>query len=191
MAIDRQTFTKIITQKAKDYTYAIGFFLTFSFFIIFVIRPNLINVFSSASQIEELKKIENVYDAQIDTILLIQADLEKYRPDLIYVDEAIAGSPLVNKVLSDINAAAVDNSIDVVRLDVHDINLKSTDKPDLRGIKVEMDCTGTFDEAYAFLQDITNQRRLKVANEVAIARDSEATDSANLNITLQLEGYYL
>lgn len=191
--MDRSTIKRLFSKKARDYSYAIAFFFTFSFFLVFVIRPNILNVFHTFVEIEELKKIERVYDNQIGTILTIQSDLERYRSDLVYVDEALSSTPLVNKVLSDVNDAAVKNSLSVIKLDINDIDLKSRDARQLTPISVGLDGTGTFENMYGFLKETYNQRRLKLAKDIKISRDSaeEATDSSELIIQMQVEGYYL
>lgn len=191
--MDRSAIKRLFTKKARDYSYAIAFFFTFSFFLVFVIRPNILNVFNTFVEIEELKKIERVYDSQIGTILTIQSDLEKYRSDLVYVDESLSSTPLVNKVLSDVNDAAVKNSLSVKKLDINDIDLKSRNARQLTPISVGIDGTGTFENIYGFLKETYNQRRLKLARDIKITRDSaqEATDSSELVIQMQIEGFYL
>jgi len=191
--MDRSTIKKLFSQKARDYSYAIAFFFTFSFFAVFVIRPNVLNVFNTFVEIDELKKIERVYDNQIGTILMIQSDLEKYRPDLVYVDESLSSTPLVNKVLSDVNDAAVKNSLNIVKLDINDIDLKSNTERKLTPISVGVDGTGSFENIYGFLKDTYNQRRLKLARDIKISRDAaeDATASSDLIIQMQIEGFYL
>lgn len=191
--MDRLKLRKLITQRTKDYSYAIAFFFTFSFFVLFVIRPNLVNVFGSFAQIEELKKVENVYDEQIKTILLIQADMEQYRPQLELVNQAVPSTPVVNKVISDLTLAAEKHAIGIDTLEVQDINLKSANERQIEAIKVAMECRGTFEEIHNFLTEMRLQRRLKSVKELVIARDLEnvATDSADLVIKMQIEGYYL
>lgn len=191
--MDRSTVKKLISKKARDYSYAIAFFFTFSFFAVFVIRPNVLNVFSTFVEIEELKKIEKVYDNQIGTILMIQSDLETYRPDLVYVDESLSSTPLVNKVLSDVNDAALKNTLNIVKLDINDVDLKSNTERKLTPISVEVDGTGSFENIYGFLKDTYNQRRLKLARDIKISRDvsEDATASSDLIIQMQIEGFYL
>ncbi len=59
---------KLLSKKTKDYTYAIAFFLIFSFFLIAVIRPNILSVFSAGERINELEKQNRFYDLQISNI---------------------------------------------------------------------------------------------------------------------------
>ncbi|MBI4008825.1 type 4a pilus biogenesis protein PilO [Candidatus Roizmanbacteria bacterium] len=184
---------KLFTKKTKDYGYAIAFFFIFSFFIYFVIRPNLLSVFEANRKIEELKKTNALYEEQIDKIIDTQTILESNREGFILLGEAIAKKPEVNKVLSDINVSSDEGKLLANRVEVSDINLKETGT--LKKIKsfiVNMNLKGTFEETLLFVKKMYEQRRLKLIPDLQFSREeSESSQSSTLNIKLQVEGYYL
>lgn len=187
-----QLIKKLFSKKNKDYTYAIAFFFIFSFFVFYIIRPNLTNVFEINTKIEQLKKINKLYADQIDKIVQVQSDLETNRDDLVLLKEAFAEKPEVNKVLSDVDVTTGGAVLRSERIAVSDINLK--DKGSVAKLKsfiINMSLIGSFDDTLAFMRKIYNQRRLKLAPVLELTREEESSESATLNIKLEVEGYYL
>lgn len=184
---------KLFNKKNQDYTYTILFFFIFSFFIFYVIRPNLRSVFEINSKIDQLKEVNLLYKDQIDKIIDIQSTLEVIRDDLYLLPQAVAEKPEVNKVLSDINVSTEGSSIRSERLSIADINLK--DKGTTGKIKsfiVEMEVKGSFEDIKDYVKNIFNQRRLKMLKLLSVERDKkESTQSSSLKIRLEVEGYYL
>lgn len=184
---------KLFSKKTQDYSYTIAFFFTFSFFVFFVIRPNLITVFEIITKIEQLKKINSIYGKEIDKIVEVQSDLEENRDDFILLKEAIAIKPEVNKVLYDVDVSTDESKLKSVRIDVSDINLKDIGLNDkLKLIEIDMNLQGTFDDTLDFIKKIYKQRRLKLIPELQLERLIEtSTESGNLKIRLEVEGFYL
>lgn len=192
--MEKNTLVKnLLTKKNKDYTYAVSFLLIFSFFIFFIIRPNLISVFEANAKIEELKKINNSYNEEIDKIIEVQSVLESKRDDLDYLNEAIASKPQVNKILSDVDVASAETNLISEQISVSDVNLK--DKGALEKLKsfvVEMNVKGTFEDVVAYIKRVYAQRRLKLIPEFQVDRDEkESSSSSTLDIRFEVEGYYL
>lgn len=180
--------------KTKDYTYTIAFFLIFSFFIFYVIRPNLLTVFEIKSKIAQLKEIDRKYADQIDKIIQVQAVFEGSRDDLDLLQEAIARQPEVNKVLSDVNVSSEGSSLLAERIVISDINLKDVGMADkIKSFVIRMNLAGRFDSALEFVGKIYSQRRLKYFPVIELSSQSnQSTQSATmLKIRLEVEGYYL
>lgn len=192
---------KLFSKKTKDYTYAIIFFLIFSFFIVFVIKPNVVAILEANRKIEELTVTDSFYEEQILKIVNIQSLLEANRTDLSLLDEAFSRSPQVNKVLSDVGASATDAQASIEKINIEDINLKDiAPASQLRSMEIGVDLKGNFISSLLFIQSLYGQRRLKSLKEVAIERadrdiigQQEATPSAanQLKIRLKIDGYYL
>jgi len=183
---------KLFSKKTQDYTYAIAFFFIFSFFVFYIIRPNLITVFEINSKIEQLKTINKLYGEQIDKIVEVQSSFEENRDDFFLLKEAIASKPEVNKLLSDVDVSSEGSRLTSERIAVSDINLK--DKGSINKLKsfvINLNLIGAFDDTIAFINKIYNQRRLKLIPELEFTRGQESSESANLNIRLEIEGYYL
>lgn len=184
---------KMFTQKTRDYTYAIAFFFIFSFFVFYVIRPNLLSVFEANTKIEQLKNINKLYEEQIDKVIEVQSVLEANRDDLSYLKEAIALKPEVNKVLADINVSTEGGRLESERIDVSDINLKEKAVSEkLKSFVINMNLKGTFDDVLSYVRTIYNQRRLKLIPQLVFGRsEKESSQSSTLDIKLEVEGYYL
>lgn len=184
---------KLYAKKTQDYTYTIAFFFIFSFFIFYIIRPNLLTVFETNSKIQQLEKINRQYEEQINKVIETQSVFEENREDFLLLDQAIGPRPEINKMLSDVVVSTEEGSLTSDRIDVFDVNLKdkgSTAK--LKSFTINMSLKGTFEDTMAFVNKIYEQRRLKLIPELELARDkNESSPGANLKIKLQVEGYYL
>lgn len=183
---------QLLNKKTQDYTYAIAFFLIFSFFIFYIIRPNLITVFEINTKIEKLKEINNLYNKQIDKIIEIQSKIEANREDFVVLKEAIAIKPEVNKMLSDVDFSLEENELKSDSITVSDINLKDTGSLNkLKSLLINIDLLGTFTDTTEFIKKIYSQRRLKYIPEIDFSQAEESSESANLKIKLEIEGFYL
>lgn len=184
---------KLLTKKNKDYTYTIFFFLIFSFFVFYVIRPNLLSVFEANTKIEKLKQINKTYEDQIDKVIEVQTILEENREDFSYLNEAISAKPEVNKVLSDVDVSSSGSKLISQRIDVSDINLKDRGSfGKLKSFIVNLSLQGEFTDGLSFFRKIYSQRRLKLAEDVLFNRsEKESSRSSTLDIKFQIEGYYL
>lgn len=189
----KQILKKLLTQKNKDYTYAIAFFLIFSFFILFIIRPNLVSVFEANNKIEELHKLDTFYNTQIDKIIELQTTLEENRDNMLLLNQAIASKPEVNKILSDLDVSSQEGTLVASGITVSDINLKEKEDGDkLKSFTLNMDFNGDFQNSVSFIKKIFDQRRLKTISNLNIGRDEkESSESSKLQITMMILGYFL
>ncbi len=192
--MDKPTIlSKLFSKKNKDYTYVTAFFFVFSFFIFFIIRPNLISVFEAKVRIDELDKVNDIYNQQIDKIIEVQSLFETNRDQFDYLNQAIASKPEVNKVLSDVDLSSAESRLISKRMNVSDINLK--DKGTLQKLKsfiVEIALEGQFEDMMAYINKIYEQRRLKLIPAFQMGKDTtESSASSALDIKLEIEGYYL
>lgn len=192
--MDKNSLKKqLLSKKTKDYTYGIIFFLTFSFFVFFVIRPNLVNVFSLQEELGRLKILDAGYENVIRKIVDIQTFLETNRSDLYLLDQAVSSSPQINKVIADIEAAASSSGVIVHQVDVNKIDLKHKDlRTSKNTLVVNMATRSDFDKLNAFIGNLLVQRRLKTLKSVSIERMSNmASGSAELDVKIELDGFYL
>jgi len=184
---------KLVSKKGQDYTYTIAFFIIFSFFVIFVIRPNILSVFQANLKIENLKKTNAIYEYQIQNVINAQTVLVDSRDDLQLLEEAITNKPQVNQLISDITKTTESNRVGVNKLSLVDVNLKDVSRSDqLKIITFNLGLSGSFDYFNSLLKELYNQRRLKILKNISINRIQEVSSSSGiLRIDLQLEGYYL
>lgn len=192
--MDKDTLIKQFTsKKAKDYTYAIIFFLIFSFFIFFVIRPNLVNVFSLQEELGKLQIMDAGYENVIKKIINIQTFLETNRSDLYLLDQAVSSTPQINKLIQDIEAAASASGIIVSQINISKIDLKDKTVRTKKNILTVNIATHTgFEKAKLFVENLIMERRLKTLKNITLDRDEKsASPSSALDIKIDLEGYYL
>lgn len=189
----KQILKKLLSQKNKDYTYAIAFFLIFSFFILFIIRPNLVSVFEANNKIEELHTLDTFYNTQIDKIIELQTTLEENRDNMLLLNQAIAKKPEVNKILSDVDISSQEGGLVTSGITVSDINLKEKEDGDkLKSFTLNMNFNGDFQNSVSFIKKIFDQRRLKTISNLDISRDEkESSESSKLQITMMILGYFL
>jgi Tfp pilus assembly protein PilO len=192
--MDKDTIIKNLTQKrAKDYTYTVVFFLIFSFFLFFIIRPNITNVFQLQRELKDLSELDMAYEQAIQQIITIQSKLETARNDLPVLDEALPQKPEVGTLVESVRQAATDSSIPVQKLLIDDIVLQQPKTiSGLQTLGVHFDTTSSFDQIQGFIDHLENQRRLKRITSISLARDSNVgSGSATLHVQLEIEGYYL
>lgn len=193
--MDRKKLISYLSgKKTRDYTYMIAFFLIFSFFVFVLIRPNLIEIFSSFEKIDQLQKVDTFYEKQIEKSLTLQKDMEQIADRTYLLDDSIASRPKVNKMLDDIKVVLDKNDLKVDKINLFDVNLKDSGVKHTKGVKITMTVRGSFSGISSFVASIYKQRRLKVIKSMVITKDEEKTSSASaalLSAQIQIEGYYL
>lgn len=184
---------KIVGKKFQDYTYSIFFFLVLSFFLFFVIRPNLINVFSLHEELARLNLLDKNYENVIRKILEIQNFVEINRNDLYVLDQSLTSSPQVNKILDDITTNATESGLIINQINISSIDLKENKKgSDKKSYTINIGANGDFYQINKFKTSLENGRRLKVIKNLQIIKnDLEVTQSADLEIKLIVESFYL
>jgi len=178
-------------KRAKDYTYATLFFIIFSIFITFAIRPSLTTALELSAQEKTLSSVDKKYELLIGQIVQIQSALEQVRDRLYVVDEALPTQPYLNIIMRDIQKSAIANNIVIKNINVQRINLVDTKKNDFRSMMVNVDLTASFGDYAKFERDMVRQRRLKNIKSVSIDRTAVGSESATLQIQAVIEGYYL
>ena len=189
----KQILDKLLSKKGKDYSYTIAFFLIFSFFTFFVIRPNILAVFQANLKIESLKKTNALYESQIQNVIDAQSQLVETRDDLWLLDEAITQKPEVNGLIRDISDTAGQDNLEINKTNLVDVYLKDvTRTEELKTITFKVGGSGEFEDYFNLTKKLYNQRRLKLLKNIDIGRAIvEATPSSELTISFDLEGYYL
>lgn len=191
--MDRKALKDFIVKKSKDYSYTIAFFLTFSFFVLFIIRPNVVSIVAAFSQIANMQAVNRTYDVQINRVIEIQSAAETYRSDLGLLREALSETPQVNKIISDLSEAASKSNLELNKINITEVNLKDANLDQkTKPIHVNLTLSGQYADMVTFVHETYAQRRVKLIKKLMIAKpESESTDSASLQLTLELEGYYL
>lgn len=191
--VDKKNLSKIIfTQKVRDFTYLVLFFLTLSIFIFFAIRPALVSIFSLIKEAKDLKKINALYNQKIDEIIFLQSQLEGKRDDLVYLLEAVPNGTQIDRKLKGIEAASAKSSVSLKNLSFSDVNLVYGQKSEVNSIVINAEIEASFENLMNFIKEILSQRRLKKINKITINKQElNATGSSQLKVNIVIEGYYL
>lgn len=192
--MDKQTILSALrNQKTKDYSLVIIFFLVFSFFIFFAIRPNILTIFSLQKEREELKKVDANYEDVIMSIVQTQTLLEQYRDKLGYLDDSLPLAPQVNKVVDDIRQSASQSGTILSQMQVSTLSLKEdADIDKLQFFELSMSTPSDFGDIKSFVDILIAQRRLKVLKRIIMNKSNpESTQSGQLGTQLQIDNYYL
>lgn len=188
----KQLLRQIGSKKAKDYTFASLFFIVFSVFVFFAIRPSLVTAFSLKKEEEELSQLNLRYESVITKIVQIQSSFETYRDDLHLFSEAIPSSPNINRLIRDLEQATVINSVTIDKLNTGEVNLVDKTKGKLQSTTFTIEAGSSFENLLKTLEEVYNQRRLKKIKKFNISKQkNEATSSSGLKLKLEIEGFYL
>ena len=185
---------KLQVKKVADYSYLVLFFLSFAFFTFFVIRPNILTIFSLQEELGNLKILDTGYENVIKKIVSIQSFLEDNRTDLYLLDEALPSLPQISKIVDDTQHSATNSALKLNTMALGKIDLKdNTNQLARKKISINMDGDSDFFGSKAFITDIINSRRLKTIQQISFNQDSQqsGTPSGKLHLILEIEGYYL
>lgn len=203
-----ELINKVLNKKVKDYTFPVVFFLIFSIFVFFAIRPNLVTAVSLQRQLDELRLQDEQYETIILNIVNYQSVIEQSRQDFVVLEEAVPASPQIYAVVEDIRNAATESGMLVANIEVSDVVLKGTleeskavisnntnQQPSLDEKKrfvIKFQATSSFNEIRTFLSQLSTQRRLKLVESMNInAANKVGSQSATFNISLVIESFYL
>src|SRR3989344_4656221 len=180
-------------KKVRDYIYIFIFFILFSIFIFFAIKPALTTAFSLKKEEEELKEKNLIYQKAISDANNNLYVLEDVRDKLYLIDESISNSPQINKVVNDIENASLDSSLFLKYIFVSEkidyIDLKKTD---FKEVRVNLESQGNFTDVLNMVKVVNAQRRLKLIDNIEFFNEIEiSTNSGSLDIKSEIIGFYL
>lgn len=178
-------------KKTKDYTFTTLFFIIFSIFVFFAIKPALITALDLSAEEKNLVILDTKYELLIGQIVQIQSALEEVRDRLYLIDESLPEQPYLNVIIKDIQTIASKNNVTIRTMNVDRINLVESKKDELRSLVVSVQLGSSFDDYIKFEKDLIQQRRLKNIKSVSIDRETVGSGSATLQINAVIEGYYL
>ena len=188
----KELLKQFSSKKARDYGSLALFFIIFSTFIIFAIRPSLTTALTLAQKQKDLVKLDSEYESIVSSVVSNQAQLENVRDQLYLLADAMPNSPQINTLIKDIENEGQADSVAVNNVNIGEINLIQKSKNTLQPLLINVQLTCTFDNLIKFIQGVSNQRRLKTIKQLSISKDlTSSSQSAQLKVTMQLEGYSL
>lgn len=194
--MDRNKILKALSQKkVQNPTFAIVFFLIFSFFVYFAIRPNLVTAFSLQKELQEVRLKNKQYEEQIIQIVNYQTAVEQYRDDFPLLDEAVPPSPGIVKVVDDIRKTASQSGILLQSLSVSDSfeykNKTTKDPGKMISFTLVANSDMTISQLQQFITNLSNQRRIKTIESITMSKKQIEGQDDVFSITMNLRGHYL
>ncbi len=196
MAVSKTNITTLLQEKkVQNYSYSIGFFIVFSLFVYFAIRPNLVTAFNLEKEKQTLKEQNKQYEEQILLIVEYQSAIEEYRDSFYLLDEAIPPTADVTKVIDDIRASATESGIALTNITVDPLEF-TTDVQQYEEVYNFNITTGgkvQIQQLEAFITTLANQRRIKSIDSLQITRTESDQDNieSQYSINMTIKGYYL
>ncbi len=184
---------KIQAKKVTDYSYMILLFISFAFFTFFVIRPNVLTIFSLQEELGKLHILDTGYENVIKKIVDIQSFLEENRTDLYLLDEALPSLPQINKIVDDTQISASASGVKINSMAISNVDLKDkTVEFTRKKISINMDGGANFLNSRDFINEMVDGRRLKIIKQLNFSQDMQSgTQSGALKLIMEIEGYYL
>ncbi len=176
---DRNKLVKLLQdKKVQSYSFLVGFFVVFSFFVIFAIRPNLITAFNLQKELQDLKLQSREFESKIQQIVTYQTVLEQHRDDLPLLDEAVPSSPVLGKVIEEVRKSASDSGIILGYVSVESVDYKLQSES-TQSFDITVDATASKENLRLFLDALLNQRRLKSLEIIDVLKPDFTEDPSN------------
>jgi len=121
--MDKNTYIKKLIknldkEKIRDYLYPTIFFLAFSVFIVFAIKPSLSTVFKLINEEKTLNEKNKKYQDAVDYVSMNLSVLESLRDSMYLLNESYPNTPQVNKIIEDIYKICDESEIVISNLDL-------------------------------------------------------------------------
>ena len=184
--MDKEKLLQLLSNKeVRKYGFDITFFVMFSFFLIFAIRPNLITAFSLQKELQDLKIQNKESEAVILQVVNYQSTLEEYRDKIPLLDQAVPSTPTVAQVVDEIRKSASDSGILLHAVSVESIDLKGEQESEVKtqqsdaidSFTVSVNGSASINGANVFLDKLMNQRRLKKIDSVTLTQEENGSTS--------------
>ncbi len=184
--MDKDKLLQLLNNKeVRKYGFDITFFVMFSFFLIFAIRPNLITAFSLQKELQDLKIQNKESEAVILQVVNYQSTLEEYRDKMPLLDQAVPSTPTIAQVVDEIRKSASDSGILLDAISVESIDLKGEQESEVQtqqsgpinSFTVSMNGSVSINGANVFLDKLMNQRRLKKIDSINLTQEQNGSTS--------------
>ena len=184
--MDKEKLLQLLSNKeVRKYGFDIAFFVIFSFFLIFAIRPNLITAFSLQKELQDLKIQNKESEAVILQVVNYQSTLEEYRDKIPLLDQAVPSTPTIAQVVDEIRKSASDSGILLHAVSVESIDLKGEQESEVKtqqsdaidSFTVSVNGSASINGANVFLDKLMNQRRLKKIDSVTLTQEENGSTS--------------
>ena len=188
---------KIQDPTVVDYTYGIGFFAIFIFFVVVIIGPNISTVFEIRQQYADLKEVNSQYTTTIATINKLQSIIATRKDDFPLLAESLPDQVKISQVVTDLSTLPLSDS------DAQEISYpgfavgrqsKVVDKKakpnELKSFPIQFRVSGSQAYISSIIDQLMTQKRLKTISSYTVNPSTGASESAVLDAQIQIQVYY-
>jgi Tfp pilus assembly protein PilO len=189
--MDRKKILELLQQKkVQDYSYSIVFFLIFSFFVYFAIRPNLITAFNLQKELQDVKLQNREYEEKIMQIVNYQSTVEQYRDKFHLLDEAIPNEPQIASIIEDVRTSASSSGTILQSLNAQSVTYKKEKTKKIMTYTVNLTTKSDISQVELLITNLINQRRIKTVDSIKLT--SEDVEGVRVyTVTFDINSYYL
>lgn len=188
------TIKKFFSKKeTADYIYMTLFFLFSTLFAFLAIKPSLTIAFSLKKEAEDLKKINLLYEKNIESIIKIQSQLESVRSKTFLLEAAIPKNPEPKIIIDNVLNATTQSAVTMEPFDMPAIDIKRNAQTNtLKSLPLSLSIEGDYQSLNNLIQELIAVRRLIVIKSLDIGKsDGVSSGSAQLKSTMMIENYFL
>ncbi len=180
------------------YTGLILTLITISFFALFAIKPTITTIAGLFKTIEQKKEIDKKLQIKINTLRQAQTNYSLISDKIALVDQTLPLEPSLTDLIYQIEILAQTHNVELRSLGFESSYLLGEEKKkgrkvgDYPSINFTLASGGDFENVNGFLDSLENLRRVTGIETVTVKGiEDEETGLFTLNISLQLESFYL
>jgi Tfp pilus assembly protein PilO len=197
--MDKDKLIKELLQKSQNYSqqlYLVAFFIVFVILILFFVRPTVNEYVLRNKELEETVALSEQYQQVINNMTQLQSLLESERDNFILLDQAIPNNIHMYQLTQDVRSSFLRFvPTRTYSFPAYTVSNLSTNegkgKAELKEYKLLVNVSGTYSDLQGIMGKIFNQRRIKSIKSLRLSRPEGASDSANLEMKLEVGAYHL
>ncbi len=198
--MEKNQLIRALLRKGQDYSqqlYLIGFFVVFIIMIVFVVRPTINMYISKNKELQDTVHLSSEYQKVISNLTVLQGLLESNRDDFGLLEQAIPENVSMYQLTQDVRNSFLrytpTRSYSFPSYVITNSGSKSDakTKEELKSYKIMVHVNGSYPTVKDVLNKIISQRRVKSVKTFLLARPEGASESADLDMKLEIEAYYL
>ncbi len=167
--------------------------------LVFVVRPTINMYITKNKELQDTIHLSSEYQKVISSLTALQAILESHRDDFGMLDQAIPKNILMYQLTQDVRNSFLkytptrSYSFPSYVIKKSDTKTESISKSELKPYKILVNVSGSYPTMRSVLEQILNQRRVKTVKTLMLSRPEgeSASESAELDMKLEIEAYYL
>lgn len=176
-------------KSASYFTITLSLF-SISFFGFFAIRPTIITAVSLFKSVSDLKKINIEYENKISSLVRGQAEYEKMRDKIPFIESALPITSSFHILTSALENFAARSDVSINQLQIDGVPIsKQAPSQKMQTYGFSMITIGSYPNIYSYIQHLFNWKRLVTINSLDFSGEGSTT-SGLLRVTIKGSAYY-